>query len=91
MTKHRQLIINECRADIINILVGNKSDIKLKKLDKKYGRELGMKTGFVKYIEISAKDGTNTTKVMETVLSEAEKICLYNPSDGSWSTQAQFP
>lgn len=36
-----------------------------------------MKTGFIKYIEISAKDGTNMGKVMETILSEVEKNALW--------------
>ena len=77
--KHKLLVQEQCRPDIINVLVGNKSDIKLKKLEKKHGRDLAYKTGFVKYIEASAKEGINIGKVMETVLSEVEKNMLWQP------------
>ena len=79
MVKHKLLVQEQCRPDIINVLVGNKSDIKLKKLEKKHGRDLAYKTGFIKYIEISAKEGVNIGKVMETVLSEVEKNMLWQP------------
>lgn len=76
LMKHRKQIIDTCRSDIIDILVVNKSDIPLRKLDKNHGRDLARTTGFQKYIEISAKTGTNTGKVMETILSDVERRAL---------------
>ena len=50
---------------------------KLKKVEKKHGRELAAKTGFTKYIEVSSTEGVNVGKVMETVLIEVENKALW--------------
>ena len=77
LIKHQKQIVDTCRGDIISILVVNKSDIPLRKFDKNMGRDLARTTGFQKYIEISAKTGTNSGKVMETILGDVEKRALW--------------
>ena len=77
LTKHRFVVNEQCRPDIISILVVNKMDIPLRKFDKEQGKELAGKTGFMKYIEISSKEGTNTGKVMESILVEVERKSMW--------------
>ena len=77
LAKYRKEIEDRCRADIIDILVVNKSDIVLRKLDKTTGVNLARKTGFFKYIEMSALNGTNTGKLIESILNEVDRKALW--------------
>ena len=40
LQKHKEVLNNQCRPDIISVLVGNKSDIPLKKIRKEIARKL---------------------------------------------------
>ena len=53
--------------------MGNKSDMPDKTITKHKGRELAQKYKFLAYREVSAKEGTYVSKVMDTVLSQVEK------------------
>ena len=67
----------------INVLIGNKSDLKNEKINYKEGEELAKKVGML-FLETSAKNGDNVNKVFEMSINKIiENIQkgIYNLSD----------
>ena len=73
LVKHKRLLYDQSRPDIISILIGNKSDDGKRKLTKDRGRRLAKELQFMRYIEVSSVEGTNIGKVLETILSSVER------------------
>ena len=79
LLNHKKALNDQCRPDIISILVGNKADNPEKKIKKDRARRLADKLQFLKYIEVSSTEGTNIGKVMEIILSNVEKNQMWQP------------
>ena len=69
LLKHKKVLYDCCRSDVINILVGNKSDVLERSINKEKGKKLAIKCQFQGFFEVSAEDGTNVSKVLDSILS----------------------
>ena len=69
-----KLLDDECRSNLVRILVGNKLDLESDRLlSKAAGIELAKSTGMDRYVETSATQDVNVFKTIESVLNTIRK------------------